>query len=812
MRMRTRNVILGTATAACFALFAACSDDGGTDQIPVGNGGSAGTAEGGAGAGGTAGGAGGASGSQAGGSAGQGGDVGQGGASQGGSSGAGGTSAGGNAGTGGSGGTTALCTADFTFQATGTPQNVVIAGEWNNFELSAATPMTAQGGGKYTAAMQLPPGLHAYKLVVDGNWILDPGQGRRKYVGGTENSAIKVRDCTLPALHVKSSTVTRPSAGAGTFSATLEYEDGINGNGANAAGYVAKLYENGSPKPLQAGQVVVNASGAVTVDLSGLADGKYRVELTPRANNFKFGEVTQLVFWVEPEVFSWKDAVVYMAVVDRYRDGDPSNNPSATAGADPRGDWKGGDLQGLRQSIASGLLDQLGVRAIWITPFQTNPVGAYMAADGIHKVTGYHGYWPTKAREVDARIGGEQALRDLINEAHKHGIRILQDYVLNHVHESHEYLQSHQDWFRTGCVCGTSNCDWTSHALDCMFAGYLPDINHTVPAANAQFVDDAVWWLSEFDIDGLRVDAVKHVEEVATRNLAAEVRERFEKAGTRYFLMGETAMGWNDCSDPCNDENYGTISKYVGPFGLDGQFDFVLYHGVSKPTFAFGNKGMLHAEYWLEHGLSKWGPDAIMTPYIGSHDTERLVTLAQYGSGSGIPGNQWENTAVAPGPGDKEPYDRMRVGMAWLLTLPGAPLMYYGDEYGQWGGADPNNRLMWRDSAALTAQESSTLTFVRKVGSARKELEALRRGDLVHMAGTTEDTLVFGRKVPNGPAAVVALTRANGTATIAVNVAGLGYSSGTVLKDRISGSTVTVGPGGGVTLQVPADSALILAP
>ncbi|HRI18399.1 MAG TPA: alpha-amylase family glycosyl hydrolase, partial [Burkholderiaceae bacterium] len=123
-----------------------------------------------------------------------------------------------------------------------------------------------------------------------------------------------------------------------------------------------------------------------------------------------------------------------------------------------------------------------------------------------------------------------------------------------------EMVAAHPEWFRTGCVCGTDNCDWTGHALDCMFAAYLPDINHSVPEANAAFVADAVYWLDEFDLDGLRVDAVKHVEEVATRNLAAAVRETFEPAGTKYFLMGETAMGWNDAPDPGNDENYGTIA------------------------------------------------------------------------------------------------------------------------------------------------------------------------------------------------------------------------------------------------------------
>jgi glycosidase len=348
-----------------------------------------------------------------------------------------------------------------------------------------------------------------------------------------------------------------------------------------------------------------------------------------------------------------------------------------------------------------------------------------------------------------------------------------------------------------------------------MFATYIPDINHTVPEANAAFVDDAIYWLDDFNLDGLRVDAVKHVEEVATRNLAAEVRETFEAAGTRYFLMGETAMGWSDCADPCNDENYGTIAKYIGPLGLDGQFDFVIYHGVSYRTFAWGDNGMLHAAYWFEHGQTKWPADAVMTPYIGSHDTARFTTLADYrgqdaAHDRGIPGNQWVSTAVAPG--DAEPYERTRVAMAWLLGLPGAPLLYYGDEYGQWGGADPNNRLMWRPQQSLDANELATLTFVRKLGAARQALLPMRRGEYVPLAAT-DDTLVFGRRIVPGQAAIVALTRAGGAQAISAPVgSALGFADGTVLHDELGGPDVVVPAGGTVVLDVPAKGAMILAP
>ena len=89
----------------------------------------------------------------------------------------------------------------------------------------------------------------------------------------------------------------------------------------------------------------------------------------------------------------------------------------------------------MRQSIDEGVLDQLGIRAIWLSPFQTNPTGSYDDRDGVHRVTGYHGYWPVAAREVDPRLGGVAALHAMVEAAHAHGIRVLTDFVVNHVHE-----------------------------------------------------------------------------------------------------------------------------------------------------------------------------------------------------------------------------------------------------------------------------------------------------------------------------------------------------------------------------------------
>lgn len=682
---------------------------------------------------------------------------------------------------------------------------VAIAGEWNGFSATALPMQGPDSAGNFHTDFSLPPGIHGYKLVLDGSeWILDPGQGYRKYVDQTENSGLRVPDCTRPRL-----TVLSTNKGQSSFEATVEVHRALSGAQVSSADVSVR---HRSPSGEQSAPSTLNGD-TIHLDLTGLAQGKHTLVLHVRDAAGAQSEDLLLPFWIEAEEFSWQGAVIYMAVTDRFEDGDSSNDPGPTPGVtDSRADWNGGDFAGLRQRIADGTLDALGVRALWLTPFQTNPAGAHGAADGVHQVTGYHGYWPVEPRSVEPRLGGEAALKALVKEAHAHGIRVLMDFVLNHVHEDHPYVAQHPDWFRTGCVCGTSGCDWTAKRLECLFTDYLPDVNWTVTEASEQFVSDALWWLEEFDLDGLRVDAVKHVEDAAIRNLATSVRETFQGAGDRYFLMGETAMGWSDCSVDCNREQYDTISNYVGPHGLDGQFDFVLYHAVPYRVFAYQDKGLLHADYWTQQSQLQYPQGSIMTPFIGSHDSSRFVSISTYRGQQGfdrsVAYNQWSNLPSAPP--DAEPYARHRVALAWLLTLPGAPLLYYGDEYGQFGGADPDNRAMWRAPGALSSAEQATLTLTRKVGQARKELVALRLGDYRSLYAS-ESLLVYARKHLDQVAIVALSLDPNATTTEIGLPVSLGSSDGVTLVDRIGGNVTSVN-GGKLSIALPGFGAAVLAP
>jgi glycosidase len=709
------------------------------------------------------------------------------------------------------------CTATFRYvPPTGTsPQSVQVTGDWNTFA-DPGVEMTPDATGAFTANVVVTPGLVAYKLIVDGNWTLDPDEQWQKYEGGIANSAIQVAQCWLPQLSAGAHSVTRPAAGQGHITASVAFAPGQGAPGLDPATVQATLRHDGATQPI--GNVAIDASHTtITADVTGLADGKYTIFITAKdlAGQSPV-EPLRLVFWVEPSAFTWQDALIYMVMTDRFKDGNAANDPPPISGVDPREDYHGGDFAGVTQEIEAGTFDRLGITVLWLSPFNTNPSDAWLASDGVHEVTGFHGYWPVKAREVDPRSGTADELHALVTAAHAHGIRVIQDLVVQHVHQEHEYLAAHPEWFNTtGCICGTANCDWTEHRLDCLFTQYLPNIDWTSTDGDARWEADAIWWLDTFDLDGFRMDAVKQVPDIAVIDLVSAVRGEFEASGTPVFMTGETAMGWNGDNLADNLSQYQLISQYISPDGLNGQFDFVLYYAVPMNVFATTAKGMIHLDYWTMESQLQYPAGSIMSPYIGSQDTARFITIATYDGDSSLdqsqPYNQWTDIATAIPPASV--YGEHRLALTWLMTLPGAPMLYYGDEYGETGGVDPNNRVNWRgDSGTLSADEQATLAWTQLVGTARRALPALRRGKYVSVYNTDENVIVFARQDGAGDVALVAISRlASATQVTAALPASLGLATGTVLHDHLGGPDVTV-MAGAITVTLGAQSAAILAP
>ena len=587
-----------------------------------------------------------------------------------------------------------------TLTYNGNASSVELVGEWNWSE----TLQMNGNGDVWTADIELQEGLYCYKFIVDGTYMFDPSNPERVYCDGIENSLLRVDD------HL------RPHYTASLTEVALEVTYHAGSTGA---------LHDGVPSALT-GATWDETTATWTIPLADFEDGKHTLKVEGFDTDGHPAYDLLVPFWTGPHAdFVWDDALVYMIMTDRFVNGNSSNDGAST-GAAQGADWQGGDFAGVTQMIESGYFADLGVNALWLTPFNTAATGTGKAADGVHDVSAFHGYWPTEARGVEPRLGTEAELQEMIGAAHDNGMRVMMDFVVNHVHEDHEYMQNNSDWFNSGCICGQADCDWTEHRLDCQFTAYMPDVNWKNRQASEQMIADALWWMETFDLDGARIDAVKHVENLAVANLVAQINERFETVGNEVYLKGETAMGWSGHSLEDNQAQYGAINAYMGPDGLDGQADFVLYHAVVDNVFVSGNENYQHLDFWTNRSQDQYTPGSLMVPYVGSHDVPRLTSRADTGTGDAY--NQWVENGLPGQPGDVSAYHAALQAYGWLLTTPGAPLLYYGDEYGEYGGADPDNRHMYRNQSSWSDHESALYENISQLGQLRLESVALRQG------------------------------------------------------------------------------------
>ena len=215
---------------------------------------------------------------------------------------------------------------------------------------------------------------------------------------------------------------------AGNLSVTLSVQDGLNGSGVEPDAVsvtVGNTPVEGAYSP-STHQVVVN--------LEGLPIGKHTLRVTASSVE---GEAKPfyLPFWVETEPFSWEDATLYFAMVDRFADG--VEGPDSPECLDPESNttWRGGDWVGLKQKIEEGYFSDLGINAIWITSPMDNPEGCFNGSIPDQLYTSYHGYFPTSYTEVEERHGTLEDLKEMVALPSRHpGDR---RPVLNHVHDTH---------------------------------------------------------------------------------------------------------------------------------------------------------------------------------------------------------------------------------------------------------------------------------------------------------------------------------------------------------------------------------------
>ena len=356
-----------------------------------------------------------------------------------------------------------------------------------------------------------------------------------------------------------------------------------------------------------------------------------------------------------------KDAIIYHIFVDRFYQGD-GKKWLQTKNLHK---FFGGTLGGIHDKL--DYIADLGVNCIWLSPTWPSPT--------------YHGYDITDYYKTEERIGGDQALHTLIDDAHKRGIRVILDLVCNH--SSNE----HPNFLEAEANLNSKYRNW--YTFDDSKLGYdsffgvktMPKINLENPETRAWMFDIAQFWLREFDIDGYRLD---HANGVGP-TFWAEFRNACRAVKPDAFVFGEIVEGPDD------------LSKYIGR--LDGTLDFQLEETLRK-TYAWKTMTETEFERFSKLHTSYFPEDFIMPTFIDNHDMDRFLHIAN---------------------NDKE---ALRRAAEAQFRLPGPPIIYYGTEVGlsQNSGKDDGQGLEASRLPMLWGadQDSNLLDFYKQLIQARK--------------------------------------------------------------------------------------------
>lgn len=454
--------------------------------------------------------------------------------------------------------------------------------------------------------------------------------------------------------------------------------------------------------------------------------------------------------------------VLYSILVDRFHNGDKTNDWKINS---PEVldivDYQGGDLAGITEKIEAGFFDSLGVNTLWISPISQNPWDAWGRYPFLHgnkydasrkytKFSAYHGYWPTILTQVDKRFGSDGVLDTLLTTAHQHNINVILDYVANHLHIQSPTYQQHPDWHTDSILPdGRRNFElWDEARLTTWFDTHIPTLDLEREEICENMTDTALYWLQRFDLDGFRHDACKHIPEGYWRMLTHKMVTQFPDRPL--WMIGET---------------YGSpelIGSYVKTGMLNAQFDFNVYFTLIDVLCNGGS--MEKISQVVAESAAAYGSHHTMGNISGNHDQVRFASLAGGDIHTWDNGKEegWTRTVGIGNP--QIGYRRALLQEVLNLTLPGVPCIYQGDEYGEVGGGDPDNRHMMRFDEQLNEAETDMKQHVRELIHLRRSLIALQYGDFLPVT-CNNDVFTFDR-IYMGQTVRVSINRKNLSYTI----------------------------------------------
>ena len=511
-------------------------------------------------------------------------------------------------------------------------------------------------------------------------------------------------------------------------------------------------------------------------------------------------EEKNIVVTEQSKGFNWEAANIYFLLTDRFNNGDVSNDTNFDRSLETgklRG-FEGGDIKGVTQKIKEGYFTDLGVNAIWMTPIVEQIHGATDEGTGL--TYGYHGYWTKDWTVIDPNYGTTEDLKELVETAHDNGIRILLDAVINHTGPVTEKdAVWPEDWVRPGPQCKYDSYEST---ISCTLVKNLPDIrtdsNEEVDLP-PQLVEkwkaegryeqevaelDAFFqrtdypraprfyimkWLSDyitdFGIDGYRVDTVKHTEEYVWQEFKDVCDEAFSAFKSNnpdkvldeapFYLVGEVY-------------GYGISGGQFYDFG-DKKVNY--FDDAFKSLINFDFKWNVRQSYYedlfkmysdkLEGDMNTYG----LLNYLSSHD-------------------------------DGQPYDPLRENPVkaanYLLLSPGASQIYYGDETsrrlvveGAEGDANLRSNMNWDELDSRKA----VLEHWNKLGQFRRDHPAVGAG--IHQMITSQPYVFYRSLSHSGydDQVVIGLDLPRGEKQIDVRTI---FADGTEVHDAYSGKSTIV--------------------
>ncbi len=669
---------------------------------------------------------------------------------------------------------------------------VYLAGTFNEWQYRRHPMQSADGGRTWTLTLQLPPGAHQYKFVIDGvEWRADPNAPAIDDGNGNLNSVVWVEPdgYNRPA---------RIGDGLITRSAILHNPNDLRDrNPLNGTLYLRlrarrddiqtvelHFWQEGRRHTLRMEPVAQDALYAYyraaipEADIEYLfllQDGNTRLWLTPSGlQQARRTKSTQRFCHRRGEnhfdVPDWvQDAIFYQILPDRFYNADPSNDPPNDQPIDFTGRiegdrFYGGDLKGILARL--DYLRELGITALYL-----NPVFASVS---------HHNYDVDDYERVDPQLGTEADLRRLADTLHQHGMRLILDGVFNHVGIhffafqdllAHQERSPYRDWFyveRFPVKVEANPAYWAWWNIP-----YMPKLRHENPLVRRYLLNVAERWMREFRLDGWRLDVPNEVPD----RFWQEFRPLVRRINPQAVIIGEI---WGDAGHWLQGDMFDSVMNYLWRGAV---LDWIAHRRIKPSQF----------DQRMQHLLIRYPRQSLYAMYnmLSSHDTPRF----RHECGGDL--------------------RRVKLGFLLQFTAIGAPALYYGDEIGLEGGGTPDNRrpIRWE----LSHEERELLDYVKRLIALRKANLALRRGEwCTLLIDDSRDLYAFARFLPS-PA------EAHHLALVLLNNSDYPQTVNLSLPWRMEGWQVAVGTNdfgqgslpaakGYLSLRMPPLSGAILVP